>query len=276
MFRVMRTRLRWLGFWTLLGLISSTQLFLADRRLAAHPFTWWQALAASLSSWYLWGLLAPLVVWLGRRFQVDRANFGRHFFIHVGASLDLAFLHVVVAVGIQGLLHAAAGQPFVFADKLVDNFTLFYHWNVLIYWAILAVVHAHDYHRDLEARRSALAELETQVARQRVIERLLVEDDGRRVFVRTAEVDWVEAAKNYVRLHVGDRTHVLRTTLAALEQRLDPERFRRISRSTLVNLDCVNELQPWFHGDAICILRSGVRLTVSRTYRDRLFVPLTS
>ncbi len=270
----MRTRLRWLAFWTLLGLISSGQLFLADRRLAAHPFSGWQALAASLCAWYLWGLFAPLVVWLGRRFQVDRANFARHFFIHLGASLNLAFLHVVAAVGIQDLLHAAAGQPFVLADKLVDNFTLFYHWDVLIYWAILAVVHAYDYHRDLEARQTALAELASRVARPNVLERLLVEDDGRRVFVRSTDVDWVEAAKNYVRLHMGDRTFVLRSTLAALEQRLDARVFRRINRSALVNLDRVKELQPWFHGDAICILRSGARLTVSRNYRDRVFVSL--
>jgi LytTr DNA-binding domain len=272
----MRTRLKWLGFWTLLGLVSSTQLFLADRRLAAHPLSGWQALAASLCSWYLWGLLAPLVVWLGRRFQVDRANFGRHFFIHLGASLDLAFLHVLASVGIQDLLHAAAGQPFLFADKLVDNFTLFYHWDVLIYWAILAVVHAYDYHRDLEARQAALAELERRVARPDVLERVLVEDDGRRVFVRTADVDWVEAAKNYVRLHIGERTYVLRSTLTALEERLDTRVFRRINRSALVNLDRVQELQPWFHGDAICILKSGARLTVSRNYRDRVFVSFES
>src|SRR3989449_11535700 len=87
---------------------------------------------------------------LFRSFRVDRANFGRHFFIHLGASLDLALLQLVAAVGVQDLVHAAAGQPFVFAQKLVDNFTLFYHWNVLIYWTILAVVHARDYHRDLE------------------------------------------------------------------------------------------------------------------------------
>lgn len=268
----MRTRLRWLAFWTLLGLISSGQLFLADRRLAAHPFSGWQALAASLCSWYLWGLLAPLVALLARRFQVDRANFSRHFFIHLGASLDIALVHVLASVGIQDALHALAGQPFLFADKLVDNFTLFYHWDVLIYWAILAVVHAYDYHRDLEARQHALAELERRVARPAGLERVLVEDDGRRVFVRAADVEWVEAAKNYVRLHIGDRAYVLRSTLSALEERLDARVFRRINRSALVNLDRVQELQPWFHGDAICILKSGARLSVSRNYRDRVFV----
>src|SRR5436190_11481547 len=252
--------LKWFGFWTLLGGVASVQLYFAHQRLGPDPWGWGQALEASLPAWYVWGLLSLVVVWLGRRFQVDRANFGRHFFIHLGASLDIALLQLVAAVGIQDLVHAAAGQPFVFAHKLVDNFTLFYHWNVLIYWTILAVVQASDYHRDLEDHRAALAELERRLAARPVTERLLVEADGRSFFVRASEVEWFEAAKNYVRLHVGDTTHVLRSTLGALEERLDPERFRRISRSTLVNLDRVREVQPWFHGDAVVILESGTRL----------------
>jgi LytTr DNA-binding domain len=258
----MRVRVKWLGLWTLLGLVGSVQFFLADQRLASHPHTWWQALATSLSAWYLWGLLSPLVAHLARRFQLDRANFGRHFIIHLGASLDLALLHLCAAVGLQAVLHAALGEPFSFGRSLVDNFTLFYHWNVLIYWAILAVVHALDYHADLEERR---------VPDARPAERLLVADNGRSVFVRTSDVDWMEAARNYVRLHVGGRTHVVRSTLSALEQRLDPERFRRINRSALVNLDRVREVQPWFHGDAIVILEGGARLGLSRRYRDNLF-----
>ena len=176
-------RLKWFGFWTLLGLVSGVQLFFSEQRLALHPNAWWQALGTTLPACYLWGLLSIVVAGLGRRFRVDRANFGRHFFIHLGASLDLALLQLVAAVGVQDLLHAAAGEPFVFAQKLVDNFTLFYHWNVLIYWTILAVVHARDYHRDLEERRVALAGLERRLAARPVTDRLLVEDDGRRFFV---------------------------------------------------------------------------------------------
>jgi len=257
--------LKWFGFWSALGGIASVQLYFAHQRLGPDPWGWGQALEASLPAWYLWGLLSLVVVWLARRFQVDRANFGRHFFIHLGASLDIALLQLVAAVGIQDLVHAAAGRPYPFAQKLVDDFTLYFHWNVLIYWAIVAVVHAYDYHHALEQRRVT-----------RPADRLLVEDDGRSFFVRTADVDWIEAAKNYVRLHVGDRTHLLRSTLSALEQRLDPERFRRINRSAVVNLDRVRELQPWFHGDAIIILQTGARVTLSRRYRDNLLAPSTS
>lgn len=251
-------RLRWFALWTLLGLVSSVQVYLAHQRPAADPYTWPQALAAGLPSWYLWGLLSLVVAWLARHFRLSRSTFGRHFFIHLGASLDLALLHLVVTAWLQG--GASFGQ------HLVDDFVLFYHWNVLLYWAIVAVVHALDYHSALEARPQPV----TTPAGARPVERLLVGDNGRSVFVRTADVEWIEADKNYVRLHAGERTHVMRTTLAALEARLDPERFRRTGRSVLVNVDRVREVQPWFHGDAIVILESGARVTLSRRYRSSL------
>ncbi len=260
--------LRIIGLWTLLGLVSSVQVYFAHRRLGTEPFTWPQALGSGLAFWYLWGVAAPAVAWLGRRFQVDRANFGRHFFIHLGASLDFALLHLLAVVGVQNLLHAAAARPYAFTTALVDDFTMLYHWDVLIYWAIVSIVHAFDYHRVAEQRRSQTAELETT----RPAERLLVADNGRSFFVRTRDVEWIEAARNYVRLHNGGggRTYLVRTTLGALEARLDSERFRRVSRSALVNLDRVREIQPWFHGDAIVILESGARVTLSRRYRDNL------
>ncbi|HYL55113.1 MAG TPA: LytTR family DNA-binding domain-containing protein [Gemmatimonadales bacterium] len=276
--------IRWFAFWTLLGLLASAQAHFAHQRFAADPHPWSQALESALPEWYLWGLLSPVVAWLARRFQVDRANFGRHFFIHLGASLDIALLHVLGAVTVQNALHAWRGEAFPFAQRLVDNFTVFFHWDVVIYWTILAVVHALDYHRDAELRRGHAAELEAQLRalmggasgveargpRPRYSDRLLVADDGRSFFLRTADVHWFETARNYVRVHAGDRVHILRTTLVSLEGRLDPERFRRISRSAVVNLDRVREVQPWFHGDAVVILENGARLPLSRRYRANL------
>jgi two-component system LytT family response regulator len=104
----------------------------------------------------------------------------------------------------------------------------------------------------------------------RYLERLVVKSGGRVYFVKVEEIDWVEAAGNYVNLHVGNETHLLRETMGHLETRLDPQRFVRIHRSTLVHLDRIKELQPLFNGDYTVILRNGAALTLSRTYRDRL------
>lgn len=100
--------------------------------------------------------------------------------------------------------------------------------------------------------------------------RLTVRRDGRVVFVRVAEVDWFEASGNYVRLHVGKGAALLRETMQGLESALDPAMFARIHRTVIVNVDRIQELQPWFAGNYVVILRDGTRLKMSRTYRDRL------
>ena len=98
-------------------------------------------------------------------------------------------------------------------------------------------------------------------------ERLLINTDGRLVPVRVADIDWIEAAGNYVRLHVDKSVQMSRDTLSGMEKRLDPARFARIHRSAIVNLDRVKELQAWFSGDFVVILTTGERLRLCRSFR---------
>ena len=100
-------------------------------------------------------------------------------------------------------------------------------------------------------------------------ERLVVKSGGRIHFVRMDEIDWIDAAGNYVRLHVKTEAYLFRETMNAIEQRLDPSRFVRIHRSHIVNIDRIKELQPGA-GEHVVVLRNGVRLTLSRGYRDKL------
>jgi two-component system LytT family response regulator len=100
--------------------------------------------------------------------------------------------------------------------------------------------------------------------------RIAVKAAGRAFFVRTEDVDWIEAADNYVRIHVAGTSHLIRESLRMLEAKLDARAFLRIHRSAIVNVDAIRELQPWFHGDHVLILRSGARLTCSRRYDERL------
>jgi two-component system LytT family response regulator len=101
-------------------------------------------------------------------------------------------------------------------------------------------------------------------------DRLVVKSGGRLFFLRTDEIDWVEAAGNYVRLHVGPGSHLLRETMNAIEGRLDPEKFFRIHRSRIVNMERIQELQPWLNGEYAVLLRTGTRLTLSRGDREKL------
>ncbi|MEW6305400.1 MAG: LytTR family DNA-binding domain-containing protein [Verrucomicrobiota bacterium] len=102
------------------------------------------------------------------------------------------------------------------------------------------------------------------------LRRLAVKTGGRVVLVRVEEIDWIEATDNYVNLHCGEKSHLLRETMASLEGKLDPAMFLRISRSAIVNVDRVKEMQPLFHGEYAVILEDGTRLTLSRTYREKL------
>lgn len=100
--------------------------------------------------------------------------------------------------------------------------------------------------------------------------RFAVKNGGRVFFVRTDEIDWIEAADNYVCLHAGPESHLIRETMNSVEAKLDPGKFARIHRSAIVNVNRIKELQPWFRGDYVVLLESGTKLTLSRTYRDRL------
>lgn len=100
--------------------------------------------------------------------------------------------------------------------------------------------------------------------------RLMLKSEGRVIFLAVDEIDWIEAAHNYLVLHVGTRSHLIRETMDSFEARLDPDRFVRIHRSTMVNFERILELHPWVRGEHAVLLRDGTRLTLSRSYYERL------
>ena len=105
----------------------------------------------------------------------------------------------------------------------------------------------------------------------RLARRLLVEKGGKELFLPTEQLDWAEADRNYICLHAGRETYTMRATLESLVRQLDPDQFARISRSELVNLDRIREMQPWFHGERRIVLKDGKELTWTRRFRARRF-----
>jgi two-component system LytT family response regulator len=101
-------------------------------------------------------------------------------------------------------------------------------------------------------------------------DRLVLKLEGRVIFARPGEIDWVEAQDNYVKIHIGREAHLVRDTMASFEAKLDPRRFIRIGRSIIVNIDRVREMQPMFHGEYVVILVDGTKLTMSRGYREAM------
>jgi two-component system LytT family response regulator len=131
-------------------------------------------------------------------------------------------------------------------------------------------------HEHLRARQTGFLEqkLETLFAEvpapAKKNERFAVKADGRVVFLKPDEIIWVEAADNYVLLHLASSQLIVRETMSALEERFGTQNFVRVNRSALVNLDQIKELQPTFHGDYVVLLRDGTKLPLSRTLRGQL------
>jgi len=128
---------------------------------------------------------------------------------------------------------------------------------------------AHVKSSDLSGQLAALVEGE-RPRKAPFLRRVVIKENGRLLLLRTADIDWVEASGNYVRLHLGAESHLLREKMSGLESRLDPEQFLRIHRSTIVNIERIKELQPWFHGDYLVVLHDGRQLTMSAGYREKL------
>ena len=121
---------------------------------------------------------------------------------------------------------------------------------------------------DLDRRLRAL--LEGVRGDRRYLQRLVVPSGHRSVFVRTEEIDWLEAERNYVRLHVGGRAYLLRENLGHLEPVLDPTTFCRIHRSTIVNIDRIQAVESLLGGEYLVVLHDGTKLTSGRSYRRNL------
>ena len=156
-------------------------------------------------------------------------------------------------------------------------------------------VHALDYllkPYDLERLGSAVAKVKRMVSRprpdrdaenQRVREllasvrmesaqaqRLVIREGERTILQRVDGIDWIEADAKYARVHTTDRTYTVRETMRNIETRLDPTRFMRVSRSAIVNLDRVKEIQPWFNGEYVLIMQNGAKITTTRSFRGGL------
>ena len=125
--------------------------------------------------------------------------------------------------------------------------------------------------KSLEDFRESVAKIVEKIRRDRSFpEWVLLKADGKNIFVKVKDIDWIESSRNNVRIHVGQTIYLLHETTSAIASRLDPKKFLRIHRSAIVNIERIKELHPWFNGDYAVVLRDGTQLTLSSSYRDRL------
>jgi hypothetical protein len=263
------------GFWIvsyLAGAIANSVTVLMDVRRLHLDFESWEPAVWEWSSHLVSLALIPAVLWFTRRFPMHFDTWRRNLPWLALGSVAWSALHVAGMVGLRKLVYSVQGYQYDFSPWLTE---FFYEYlkDVRHFAGLVVLIELYRLLvRRLQGEASLLAvpddvPLQEQPERP---ERFLVRKLGKEFLVAAADVEWLQASGNYVNLHVRGRDYPLRTTMAAIEEQLDPSRFVRVHRSYIVNLDCVGEIEPLDTGDARIAMRDGAIIPCSRTYRDAL------
>ena len=234
--------------------------------LAWEPITW------EWSSGLMLILLVPVVIAFERRFPLRVDVLRQNIPFHLAASVVFSVVHVLGMVGLRKVVYAVNQRSYDFGDwprelayEYLKDFRTYFLILVLLILYRLVLLRMQGEARLLDAPDTG-APVE-EIDRP---ERFLVRKLGKEFLLPAAEIEWLQAMGNYVNLRVRGRDYPLRTTMADIENRLDPGRFVRVHRSHMVNLDCVAEIEPVDSGDARVKMRDGTIIPASRRYRQNL------
>lgn len=269
-----RRTIEW-GFWIvsyLVGAVSNSATVLMDLRRMHLDFASWEPAVWEWSSHLVSLALVPAVLWYTRRFPLHLDTWRRNLPWLLLGSVAWSVLHVAGMVALRKLAYAVQGEYYEFGPWPREFFYEYLkdarHFAGLVVFIELYRLLI----RRLQGEASVLSAPDDtpQVDQPERPERFLVRKLGKEFLIAAVDVEWLQAAGNYVNLHVRGRDYPLRTTMAAIEGQLDPARFVRVHRSYMVNLDCVGEIEPLDTGDARIAMRDGTTIPCSRTYRDAL------
>ncbi len=254
------------------GLGNSVTTWIELERHQGNPFQRWEPVVWEASSAVMWALLIPLIAWLVARFPTHWSNLSRRLPLHLAASVVVSLLHVAGMVGLRVLAYRWHGLDYSFGpwpsellyEYLKDART--YAWIVFMVEAYRLLL------RRLQGEASLLSAPDAGEPVESVDrpERFLVRKLGREFLVAADDIEWIQASGNYVNLRVRGHDYPLRSTIAGIEDRLDPARFVRVHRSYIVNLAQLASIEPLDTGDARIHLRDGTALPASRRHRAAL------
>ncbi|MDF3983261.1 LytTR family DNA-binding domain-containing protein [Luteibacter sp. PPL201] len=244
----------------------------ADNRGREHPAAAVEPWVWEISSAIGVALLVPLGVRAARRWPFRLAEACPPIGVHLGLSVPFSLAHVLIMVGLRKAAYAAAGTSYDFGSWLTQ-WPYEYLKDVRTWFLIVGVVCLYDFvQRRRQGEASLLAPPDDGPPVEPVDrpDRFLVRKLGKEFLINAREVERVQASGNYVNLLVRGHEYPMRATLSGFEQRLDPQRFVRVHRSYVVNLDYVSSIEPEDGGDALVRLASGATVPCSRRYRDVL------
>lgn len=208
------------------------------------------------------GLATPLVMSLVRRYPVEADRLWRRILLHSTSAMGIAVALIAASCVLAPIMGVGDTRPFLVAlpDQIAAN------WLLLGFslMAMTGVAHAVRYQTQLRTQADR-REAATQYAKD-----VTIGTRGHMISIDLASIEWIETQGNYLALHEGQKTHLLRETLAAFEPKLDPQQFVRIHRRVLVAADRVREIAPLANGDGLVRLADGTELRLSRNHRKRL------
>ncbi len=264
-----------IGYWLISVGLSATggsYAAWADRQRDGLAIDWWEPAVWSWSSALLVLALVPAVLWFTRRWPLHLDTWRRNLGWYLPASVAWSLLHVIGMVGLRKLVYAARGSSYDFGSWPGE---LLYEYSKDVRTFIGIVLLIHGYRllvRLIQGEASLLGMPDSGLPAEPVDrpERFLVRKLGREFLIATADIERLQACGNYVNLHVAGRDYPLRSTIAAMEAKLDPGRFARVHRSYIVNLDRVVSIEPLETGDARVHLDDGTLIPCSRRCRSAL------
>mgnify|MGYP003382495659 FL=1 len=263
------------GFWVVTYLFSAIGNSLTvnmDVSRLALDFASWQPVAWETSSAIAALVLVPVVVWFTSRWPLHLDNWRRMLPAHLFASVVWSMLHVIGMVAIRKAVYATQGQHYDFGTWWWE-FGYEYLKDIRSYAGVVGTIEVYRFVlRRWQGEASLLDAPDNGPPVESVErpERFLVRKLGREFLVAANDIEWMQASGNYVNLRMRGHDYPLRSTIAGIEGKLDPERFVRVHRSYIVNLDQVGSIEPLDTGDARVHMKDGSNLPCSRTYRGGL------
>jgi hypothetical protein len=222
-------------------------------------------------------LLLPLLVRFDRRFPLRLDTWRRSLLAHALATIPFSVIHVSGMVWLRQLIYGARGESYNFGNW-IHGYVYEYLKDARSYAFLLTVVYLYRFvllRVQGEARLLTAPDSGPPVAAIERPESFLVKKLGREFLLAARDIEWLEAAENYVNLHIGGRVYPLRSTMTAIQERLDTARFVRVHRRYIVNADAVVRIDPLDTGDARLALKDGAQIPCSRRYRQNLKATLT-
>lgn len=249
-----------------LGATERATSLIMEYNERGSPVEMWKPFVWEYSSTGMIFLLVPLVMMFDQSYPIASKGWLRRLLVHIPLSMLFSFSHVVGMVAIRKMIFVAVDDLYIMSNF---NYTILYEYrkDILTYASILIVIYAY---REILRLRNGEAQFEKTKKDHSEDKRILVSKSGRFNFIDPQSVDWVEAAGNYVELHVGTDNYMLRATMKEIENKLGEQDFARIHRSTIVKKDQVKTITPTMSGDKIIILNNGQELRLSRRYNENL------